>query len=114
MPLCVPIRPSETSPDQLRRWRERRERVGARIRELRVGQNLSQEALALESGLSRVMIIKVESGEKSVACERLWDLADVLRVDVVDMLSAPSTDPTVRPRKKGRVSRGPASDSTEI
>lgn len=104
MPWCVPIRPSETSPEQLRRWRERRTLVGARIREIRIGQELTQEALGLEAGLSRVMIIKIESGEKSVAYERLWDLADVLGVDVADFLSPPSrTTPDSKPRRKGRV-----------
>lgn len=87
--------------------------MGARIRELRIGRELTQEALGLEAGLSRVMVIKIEAGEKSLAYERLWDLADVLGVDVVDMLSAPSADSSVRPRKKGRVSRGKASDSSE-
>lgn len=114
MPWCVPIRPSETSPDQLRRWQERRELVGARIREIRIGQNLTQEALGLEAGLSRVMIIKIESGEKSVAYERLWDLAEVLGVDVVDFLSPPSSTPSGKPRRKGRVKRAQAERSPDL
>lgn len=113
MPWCVPIRPSETSPDQLRRWRERRELVGARIRELRVGQELTQEALGLEAGLSRVMIIKIEAGEKSLAYERLWDLADVLGVDVADMLTDPSKTSSIRTRRKGRVSGRKAESSAD-
>lgn len=113
MPWCVPIRPSETSPDRLRRWRERRELVGARIRELRIGQELTQEALGLEAGLSRIMIIKIESGEKSVAYERLWDLADVLGVDVVDFLSPPSSASLRKPRRKGRVNAGTSRSAVE-
>lgn len=56
--------------------------VGAGIREIRLAQDLSQEALALESGLrlSRNMIIWIEWGRKSVAYERTWDIADVLDV----------------------------------
>jgi transcriptional regulator with XRE-family HTH domain len=60
--------------------------VGARIRELRLEQALSQEALALESALSRNMIIGSEWGRKSVAYERLWDIAAVLGCDVTDLL----------------------------
>jgi transcriptional regulator with XRE-family HTH domain len=103
VPWCVPIRPSQMSPDQLRRWRERRELVGGRIRELRISRELTQEALGLEAGLSRVMVIKIESGEKSVAYERLWDLAAVLGVDVVDFLSPPANTSSIRSRRKGRV-----------
>lgn len=60
--------------------------MGARIREIRLAQDLSQEALALESGLSRNMIIGLEWGRKSVAYERLWDIADVLAVPVTEFL----------------------------
>jgi transcriptional regulator with XRE-family HTH domain len=80
--------------------------VGARIRELRTAQNLTQEALGLEAGLSRVMVINVEWGKKSIAYERLWDLAEVLGVDIVDLLSPPSGTTRVESLRKGRVSSG--------
>lgn len=114
MPWCVPIRPSETSPEQLRRWRERRALVGARIREIRVEQQLTQESLGLEAGLSRVMVIKIESGEKSVAYERLWDLADVLGVDVAEFLSPPSRTAESEPRRKGRVGTAKGKPSIDL
>ena len=98
----MPIRPSETSPDRLLRWQERREQVGSRIRELRIAKELTQEALGLEAGLSRVMVIKVEWGKASIAYERLWDLADVLGVDVLDLLSPPSRKSSSKPHRKGR------------
>lgn len=78
----MPTRPSQRTAEQSRRWQTRRLKVGARIRELRLSQDLSQEALALESGLSRNMIIGIEWGRKSVAYERLWDVADVLGVSI--------------------------------
>jgi transcriptional regulator with XRE-family HTH domain len=52
-----------------------------------VSRELTQEALALEAKLSRNMIIGIEWGRKSIAYERLWDIAEVLDVDVVDLLS---------------------------
>ena len=76
--------------------------MGARIREIRIGQDLSQEALALEAGLSRSMVIGIEWGKKSIAYERLWDLAVVLGVDVTDLISAPSGTPTAEPHRRGR------------
>ena len=53
-------------------------------------------SFALEAGLSRNMVIGIEWGKKSVAYERLWDIADVLGVDVRDLLSdrEPSDGPT--------------------
>lgn len=88
------------------RWQERRSATGARIRELRLAQELSQEALALESGLSRNMIIGLEWGRKSVAYERLWDLADVLGVSISELLSAPAAAPERKPYRGGRRSMG--------
>lgn len=86
MTWTVPIRPSQTPDDRLTKWAARRTQVGERIRHLRLQHGLSQEALALEAGLSRNMLIGIEWGRKSIAYERLWDIADVLGVDVGDLL----------------------------
>jgi transcriptional regulator with XRE-family HTH domain len=98
----MPTRPHQSSADQVRRWAARREQVGSRIRELRLSQDLSQEALALESGLSRNMIIGIEWGRKSVAYERLWDIADVLGVTIGQILTAPESDTAAQPYRGGR------------
>lgn len=99
----MPTRPSQTSPARLERWQERRKQVGARIRELRIEQQLTQEALGLESGLTRVMIIGIEWGKRSVAYERLWDIAEVLGVDVTELFSVPvSPNPSNTPNRRGR------------
>ncbi|WP_424579995.1 helix-turn-helix domain-containing protein [Crystallibacter crystallopoietes] len=82
----VPIRPSQTPQDQQRKWAEIRTAVGRRIRELRLSQGLSQEALALEAGMSRNQVIYVESGKRTIAYERLWDIAKVLGVDVTVLM----------------------------
>ncbi|WP_396020183.1 helix-turn-helix domain-containing protein [Arthrobacter sp. ISL-69] len=76
--------------------------VGARIRKIRLEQALSQEALALESGLSRNMIIGIEWGRKSVAYERLWDIADVLEVPVTQLLFPPDSAAQISPYRGGR------------
>lgn len=41
---------------------------------------MTQEALALASGVSRNLLIDVESGQRSLLFERLFDLAEVLGV----------------------------------
>lgn len=98
----MPTRPHQSSEEQTLRWAERRVSVGARIRELRLEQGLSQEALALESGLSRNMIIGIEWGKKSVAYERLWDITDVLEVPVTDLLLLPDSSAKHIPYRGGR------------
>lgn len=98
----MPTRPHQSSEEQTLRWADRRALVGARIRELRLEQALSQEALALESGLSRNMIIGIEWGRKSVAYERLWDIADVLEVPVAELLTPPSSGARNTPYRGGR------------
>ena len=67
--------------------------MGARIRELRSAHGLTQESLALEAGLSRNMVIGIEWGRKSVAYERLFDIAEVLGVPVSQLLDAPEELP---------------------
>ena len=50
------------------------------MRRLRLEAGLTQEALALESGLSRNHLIELEHGRRGVLFERLEDLAVVLGV----------------------------------
>ena len=68
-------------------WLERRRSLGRRIRTLRLERGLSQESLALESGLSRNMLIQIEWGRRGVLAERLADVADVLGVTPADLLA---------------------------
>lgn len=58
-------------------------------------------SLALEAGLSRNMLIGIEWGQKSVAYERLWDIADVLEVDVRDFFSDVSSEPSSGVHRRG-------------
>lgn len=76
--------------------------LGARIRKLRLEQGLSQEALGLESGMSRSQIIAVEWGRRGVLHERLGDLAEVLGVEVSDLISGDGPPPNRRQHRGGR------------
>lgn len=67
-------------PEQQERWAESRRRVGANARRLRLERGLTQEALALESGLSRNQLIELEHGRRGVLFERLDDLSAALGV----------------------------------
>lgn len=62
-----------------------RSQVGGRVRSLRIAAGLTQEALALESGLSRNQLIELEHGRRGLLFERLPDLAAVLGCEVGDL-----------------------------
>lgn len=77
-------------PEQRERWAESRRRVGANVRRLRLERGLTQEALALESGLSRNQLIELEHGRRGVLFERLDDLAAVLQVETGLLVQTPN------------------------
>jgi transcriptional regulator with XRE-family HTH domain len=56
--------------------------VGANIRELRLQQGMTQEALALKSGVTRNVLIAAEQGKRGLLYERLFDIAEALQVSV--------------------------------
>jgi transcriptional regulator with XRE-family HTH domain len=60
--------------------------VGATIRELRLQHGMTQEALALTSGVTRNVLIDVEQGKRGLLYERLFDIAEALQVDVGALL----------------------------
>lgn len=60
--------------------------VGANIRELRLQRGMTQEALALTSGVTRNVLIDVEQGKRGLLYERLFDIAEALQVSVEALL----------------------------
>lgn len=82
----MPTRRDQVDPDQQERWAASRRRVGSNVRRLRLERSLTQEALALESGLSRNQLIELEHGRRGVLFERLDDLARVLQVSVAALV----------------------------
>ncbi|SLF34026.1 XRE family transcriptional regulator [Mycobacteroides abscessus subsp. abscessus] len=61
--------------------------MGARIRSLRIERAMTQEELALASGVTRNVLIDVEHGRRGLLYERLFDLAAALGVEVTELLS---------------------------
>lgn len=47
---------------------------------------MTQEALALRSGVTRNVLIDVEHGRRGLLYERLFDIADALEVNVAQLL----------------------------
>jgi transcriptional regulator with XRE-family HTH domain len=62
------------------------ETLGDRIREARKARSLSQEKLAVELGVSWSTVNRYESGKNTPSLNRLRLIADVLDVEVADLL----------------------------
>ena len=56
--------------------------VGRRVRERRLALGISQEKLGNALGISFQQVQKYEVGTNRVAAGRLWDMANILEVDV--------------------------------
>lgn len=101
----MPARPDQHDEATLARWAHRKRALGARLRELRLARGLTQESVALESGISRNQIIAIEWGRSSIATERLFDLADALGVQAQDLLVEASEEPIPEQYRGGRSRR---------
>lgn len=58
---------------------------GARVRQLRKARKLSQEELALESGIDRSYLGKIERGESNVALINIHRIAGALEVETGEL-----------------------------
>ena len=59
---------------------EIRTKFGAVLKELRVGKKISQEKLALESGIDRTYISLLEKGKRNVTIKILFSICQVLEI----------------------------------
>lgn len=59
--------------------------LGARIRKVRLEQGLSQEKLALLSGLHRTYVGAVERGERNVTLKNIEKLSKTLNVSLGEL-----------------------------
>ena len=82
----MPTRPNQNDPKRVAAWQRRRRAVGMRIQSLRLDRGLTQEQLALRSGVSRNVLMDVEHGRRGILHERLFDVAKVLGVSVSELL----------------------------
>jgi len=62
-------------------------RFGERVRELRKKKGLSQENLALVSGLDRTYIGGVERGERNISLVNIHAIADALGVPIRELFN---------------------------
>ena len=62
-----------------------KQRVGQKIRELRLQAGYSQEQLASKTGLHRTYISDVERGERNISIENIGKIAKALGVQAYEL-----------------------------
>lgn len=72
------------------------ELFGLRLRELRKSKGISQEKLALESGVARSYVGEVERGKRNIALLNIYKLAETLGVKPSTLLEPPEEIETTK------------------
>ncbi len=79
------------------------EEIGKRLARTRLERNLSQERLALEAGVSKATIERLEAGEPVKSTSLIRALRALGRLDALDrLLPEPLPSPVERMRMRGR------------
>lgn len=63
-----------------------KEKFGIRLRTLRKEKGLSQEELALKSGLNRPYISAIEKGKRNVSLEVMEKLAGAMDIEIRELI----------------------------
>lgn len=69
------------------RQQEVKRRLGARLRQLRKARKISQEAVALTSGLDRSYLGRIERGEVNVSLVNIHRIAEALGAGVGELFA---------------------------
>ncbi len=75
---------------------------GKVLRELRKGRQLSQESLALESGIERNYVSLLELGRNSASVKMIFKLAPALGVSVAEFMGLVETKANEKPPARRR------------
>ncbi len=62
------------------------QKIGQLIRKIRMEKKISQESLALQCGIDRSYLGRIERGEVNLSVEKLYEIANTLEVHVRDLL----------------------------
>lgn len=70
------------------KYSERYKNIGIKISKYRIKKNLTQEELANQVGISYSYLTQIEAPNvvKKMSLEVLFDIADVLNIDIKDLL----------------------------
>lgn len=77
--------------------------VARNLRRIRVRQNLSQESLAVDAGIDRTYVSRIERGLENPTVAILEQLAHALSAEIVEFFVVPAkNEPPPRPLPGGR------------
>jgi len=65
-----------------------RARVARNLRQWRLARGLSQEELSASADLSQTFLSQIENGSRNVSIDKLEKLAEVLQIDVAELLAS--------------------------
>ncbi|GIT84941.1 MULTISPECIES: helix-turn-helix domain-containing protein [unclassified Acinetobacter] len=60
--------------------------IGRLLRKKRAERKITQEALALQCGIDRSYLGRIERGEVNITVLKLYELASVLQIDAKELL----------------------------
>lgn len=60
---------------------------GKRVRQLRLKQGLSQEALAFKAGIDRTYMTSIENGKRNVSVQNIEKVIKALEISIQDFFS---------------------------
>ena len=77
--------------------------VARNLRRIRVRQNLSQESLAVDAGIDRTYVSRIERGLENPTVAILEQLANALNANIVEFFTVPAkNEPPPKPLPGGR------------
>lgn len=69
-----------------------KKQVGEKIRQVRVVNNLSQDNIASELGISIGAYSNIERGKTDITVSRLFEIAKILKTTILELLSMNTTN----------------------
>lgn len=64
-----------------------KEKIGKRLRELRIANGLSQEKFSFECGLDRTYIASIEQGKRNVSIVNIDKIAKACKISTFDFFN---------------------------
>ena len=87
-------------------------KLGHNIRSSREKRNLKQEAIATHLGLTRISISNIETGKQKIQLHALVELAEYLKVSILELLPALEfTKTELSTKLEQKISRAEISDN---
>jgi transcriptional regulator with XRE-family HTH domain len=65
-----------------------KEKIGKRLRELRVAQGLSQEKFSFECNLDRTYIASIEQGRRNVSIANIEKISNACKISVSEFFNS--------------------------